>query len=496
MPAGAVGAMAEVRVESLMSLLRSAEARRALASVAAVAGIALFFLHRKRSREGGGGGGSTRPPPLQLDDDVPEQLDDDVPETPPRGGRVDEIRREICAPETPLGTADIPLPPGSPVVSSPAHAEVFDEEYLRAQGLLGTPMALLQGLGAGDSQLLLNVLPAGLAEGAFEELLEECDWSEMGHKGGPVPRRIAIQGTVKGGAEPLYRHPADEQPALRSWSATVRRIKEAVEAALGDGASFNHALVQHYRDGHDHIGEHADKTLDVARGSFIINVSVGAARTLVLRGKKFNGPLAREAPNFRVSANNSPLFTADRRATQRVCLPHNSVFILGWETNKLYTHAIKPDKRSRDLKTPAEKAFGGERISLTFRSVATFRRRRDGTLYGQGAKDKGFPFVPKPGVLDGAGSESSFGSGLGTPGRNSPGLGQSWVHLSPSSLDDEEAEALDMLQAFSVENRRGDFAWDKNYGGGFNTVNFRILNDEEHRGRDLNRSRSPTPSRR
>jgi len=92
------------------------------------------------------------------------------------------------------------------------------------------------------------------------------------HKGGAVPRLVSMQGSFVYGppvvddknsapslaapvAEPVYRHPADAQPPMVAWTPAVLRAKMAAEKALG-GQIFNHALVQHYRNGDDYISEH------------------------------------------------------------------------------------------------------------------------------------------------------------------------------------------------------------------------------------------------
>jgi alkylated DNA repair dioxygenase AlkB len=48
-------------------------------------------------------------------------------------------------------------------------------------------------------------------------------------------------------------------------------------------------LIQPYRTGAvraDYISEHSDKTIDVVRVSRIVNLSLGARRTMMLRTKK------------------------------------------------------------------------------------------------------------------------------------------------------------------------------------------------------------------
>ncbi len=106
-------------------------------------------------------------------------------------------------------------------------------------------------------------------------------------------------------SQPIYRHPADESPPLLPFSPTVQKIRACVEKALGH--PLNHVLIQHYRHGGDYISEHSDKTIDVVRDSKIVNVSLGAQRTMTLRTKK---DAAKE--------------TKSDRETQRVPLFHNS----------------------------------------------------------------------------------------------------------------------------------------------------------------------------
>lgn len=284
-----------------------------------------------------------------------------------------------------------------------------------------------------DSRLMRGVLPPELRETAFQSLQEELRplWSDMRHKGGPVPRLVCLQGDVLAGGdatadagsneerwEPLYRHPADEQPPLRPWTPLVRRLRDACAGLVGQ--ELNHALIQLYRDGDDCIREHADKTLDVARGSGVVNLSVGAARTMILRPKRHgkNGEATVEKGTPRPST--------------RVTMEHASLFVLGWETNRLMTHEIKRDKRDDKFKAEEERAFGGARISITLRKVATFING-EGRLVGQGAPKRA------------------------------------------SGIDTKDEEDL-LLRAFSVENRQSEYDWEELYGEGFSVVNFRITN--------------------
>ena len=181
----------------------------------------------------------------------------------------------------------------------------------------------------------------------------------MLHRGSAVPRLVCMQGTFSYGgdyqaaAEPVYRHPADDQPAMRAWTPTVETLRRRVEAALGHTQVLNHALIQYYRGGADYISEHADKTLDVLRGSAIVNLSLGATRVMVLRGKKEalpgapplaglpSAPSPQNSPSGKRRGRTAGFVTAPSRPTQRVSLPDGSLFVLGWQTNRDLTHEIR-----------------------------------------------------------------------------------------------------------------------------------------------------------
>ncbi|TFY50169.1 hypothetical protein EVG20_g11679, partial [Dentipellis fragilis] len=156
-------------------------------------------------------------------------------------------------------------------------------------------------MGEGDTSLILDLLPPEIALTVFEKVREEVSWNTMYHRGkapllfsldrladhagGEVPRLVAVQGEVDvDGSFPIYRHPSDSSPPLRPFSPTVSLIRQHVERVLQH--PVNHVLIQHYRTGADYISEHSDKTIDIARGSRIVNISLGAQRVMTLRTKK------------------------------------------------------------------------------------------------------------------------------------------------------------------------------------------------------------------
>lgn len=284
-------------------------------------------------------------------------------------------------------------------------------------------------IGQGDSQLCLDVLSRDEADKAFSACRNAIKWQKMFHRSGEVPRLVAVQGIISEDlAEmPIYRHPADESPELLPFDPIVDQLRLAAEKKVGH--PLNHVLIQWYRNGEDNISEHSDKTLDIVRGSSIVNLSLGAQRTMTLRTKRSSSTSA--CPHEVAEADNS-------RSSQRILLPHNSLFILGQETNKQWLHAIRADKRPPSEKSPAELAFEGERISLTFRHIGTFIHPKNNTIWGQGATSKTRQGARK--LLGG---------------------------------DEAEIQGEAMIRAFGQENHRStDWDWDSWYGQGFDVVNF------------------------
>lgn len=231
---------------------------------------------------------------------------------------------------------------------------------------------------------------------------------------------------------------------MEEWTETVDQLRRRASEALGQ--PLNHAIIQWYRDGNDYISEHADKSLDIVRGSKIVNVSLGATRLMVLRDKK--GLKRQRGAGNKNAASDAAAGAKPKRRALRVPLPNNSLFVLGWDTNTTMTHEIRQDKRLLSEKTEDELDFGGQRVSITFRHIGTYQRRLDGKLYGQGAKCK------REGDLEDAHAQAG-------PQR-----------------DDADAHSVrletdSMLEAFGNENRDPGFDWDANYGCGFDVMNMK-----------------------
>lgn len=280
----------------------------------------------------------------------------------------------------------------------------------------------------GDSHIVYDFFPPNLYHPTdrskplkdliFTQLYNEVHWQRMLHQQGEVPRLVCCQGEFGAdGSMPVYRHPTDQTLPLLHFSPKVQFIRKQAEKLVGH--PLNHVLIQLYRSGNDYISEHSDKTLDIVKGSSIVNVSFGAQRTMRLRTKKSDKAGEPEE--------------ATQRETQRVAMPHNSMFVLGLKSNEKWLHGIMADKRLQAERSEAENAYSGIRISLTFRHIGTFLDAKNSIIWGQGATSKD-------------------------------------QRDACDVINNDEEETERMVRAFSRENHSSDFDWDEWYGDGFDVL--------------------------
>ena len=186
-----------------------------------------------------------RPADIVVDELAATQTLNEVPQSP----TVEEVKKQARISLNKLAGNSSPLP-------SPGISSIKSRDSLRAAAAV--TLGPGDAIGTGDSKIIHEVLNASLSDEAFALLREEVEWQTMHHRGGKVPRLVAVQGEI--GEEqgvPVYRHPADESPPLLEFSPTVETIRKEVEKVVGQ--PLNHALIQLYRDGVDNISEHSDK---------------------------------------------------------------------------------------------------------------------------------------------------------------------------------------------------------------------------------------------
>jgi hypothetical protein len=220
----------------------------------------------------------------------------------------------------------------------------------------------IYGMGAGDCELILNVVQeSNNVNNSNNNNLVKSLLSELrfdGFKGASseeLPRLQNLQADRSSGSIPIYRYPGNysgDEWTTFDWSPTSLRLKTIIEERLKPlvNQTMNHCVTNYYRDGKDCIAHHGDKDLDLNQQGVIVSLSLGDERILELR---------RRAPP---------------QDTYRIRLPHGSMLVLGPYTNREWTHSILP-------KPDCQKS----RLSLTMREVKTFQDLSTGRLFGQGA---------------------------------------------------------------------------------------------------------------
>nr|XP_029534110.1 DNA oxidative demethylase ALKBH2 [Oncorhynchus nerka] len=123
------------------------------------------------------------------------------------------------------------------------------------------------------------------------------------------------------------------------WTPTLEYIRDAVTKATGQ--TFNFVLINRYKDGHDHMGEHRDDERELDPLCPIASVSLGAVRDFVFRHRESRGKQRRRQIN--------PV---------KLELAHGSLLLMNSPTNTHWYHSL-----------PARKRVLTPRINLTFRRI-------------------------------------------------------------------------------------------------------------------------------
>lgn len=125
----------------------------------------------------------------------------------------------------------------------------------------------------------------------------------------------------------------------KPWIPVLERVRDRVFGVTGQ--TFNFVLINRYKDGSDHIGEHRDDERELAPGSPIASVSFGACRDFFFRHKESRG----KNPRRKVEA-------------VRVQLAHGSLLMMNPPTNTHWYHSL-----------PVRKKVLAPRVNLTFRKI-------------------------------------------------------------------------------------------------------------------------------
>lgn len=162
-----------------------------------------------------------------------------------------------------------------------------------------------------------DVIPSSLATTWFDTLCQQGDWHETS--------RMMYERMV--GVPRLHCHYTIADPALpKVLHAALAIVKQHVDAP------FNSIGLNFYRDEHDSVAPHNDKLHELVPHQPIVLLSLGATRTMVIRGKL--------PPHLKTELE----------------LEAGSLLLMGWNAQLHYDHGIPK------LRQPV-----GARISVAFR---------------------------------------------------------------------------------------------------------------------------------
>jgi alkylated DNA repair dioxygenase AlkB len=173
-------------------------------------------------------------------------------------------------------------------------------------------------------------LPPDESAQLLSDLRQQLEWSEQTITlfGRRVlqPRLIAWAGTVD------YRYSGLTLPA-RAAPACLESVTTRLCSTVG--VPFNHVLINRYRNGHDHMGWHADDEPELGPDPTVACLTLGATRDLLFKPKDHSV--------------NPPT---------RLSLANADVVVMSGTVQRHFLHSV-----------PKRKRVAGERISLTTRWI-------------------------------------------------------------------------------------------------------------------------------
>ncbi len=182
----------------------------------------------------------------------------------------------------------------------------------------------------GQLRLHRGWLTESEASALQQALREQLDWQQreivLFGKRVMQPRLIAWAGDVG------YRYSGQSLPPRASTQA-LQALEASVAAAAN--CSFNHVLVNRYRNGDDSMGWHSDDEPELGENPTLASLSLGAPRRFVVRAKK--------------------------RSSERslaIELRHGDLLIMSGDLQHHYRHAL-----------PKQASVKQERINLTYRRI-------------------------------------------------------------------------------------------------------------------------------
>uniref|UniRef100_A0A0K8T6M6 DNA oxidative demethylase ALKBH2 n=1 Tax=Lygus hesperus TaxID=30085 RepID=A0A0K8T6M6_LYGHE len=214
--------------------------------------------------------------------------------------------------------------------------EATTKEIITAPPILNGKLIQAEGL---DLWYLHQFLTKKQADKLFDTLEDELEYFtgdlakvKIFGKWRDIPReQVAF-----GDPGMVYRFSSLSVPAL-PWPSALKDLRDDVSSVLGQ--DYNFVLVNRYRNGLDHMGEHRDDEGELDEGAGIVSISLGQVRDFVLRHRDVK-------------------FKKRRMDSVKIPLGHGSLLHMRSPTNTFWYHALPPRKKAL-----------GVRINLTFRKV-------------------------------------------------------------------------------------------------------------------------------
>jgi len=173
-------------------------------------------------------------------------------------------------------------------------------------------------------------LSADEADAALAALRDELTWEQRAIV--LFGRRILQPRLIAWAGDLGYRY-SGQTLEPRAFTPAAGYLLERVRGQTG--VPFNHVLVNRYRTGDDSMGLHADDEPELGPDPTVAIVSLGATRRLAIK--------PRRKPD---------------RERHDLELGHGALLVMGGTCQRHYVHGV-----------PRQAGAGGERISLTFRSL-------------------------------------------------------------------------------------------------------------------------------
>jgi hypothetical protein len=214
--------------------------------------------------------------------------------------------------------------------------------------------------GTPDSFIQHDFLDAQREQRIVDTLEGEIAWNplvSLGHAGQARGRVGSFQGTrMQHGTVPYLRCPSIAQQEIMPFTPSIEHIRQRIVDQ--NEHDVNIAKIQKYEDGNSNIHGHADKIIDLKEGVPIYNARFGSTRIVMLTNK------------------------LDSAKQIRVVMKHNSLMILGPQTNAEWTHGVPATEDGTST---------GASYSVIFRESVTFKHP-DGAdyLFGERTKFKTF----------------------------------------------------------------------------------------------------------